>query len=108
MYEAEDMELDTHIALKMIRPDAGLGSNVIERFKREIQTARTVAHPNVCRTFDLGYHVDCAGTKVAFLTMELLCGETLSGRLKRVARMTVRDRTCQLSPASTPWWTASE
>src|SRR6185436_15439837 len=56
----------------------------IERFKREIQLARRVTHPNVCRIFDVSHHQpegNAAG--VIFLTMELLQGETLAERLRR-------------------------
>ena len=57
VYEAEDLELGVHIALKTLRTLAGSeGSSgrAIDRFKREVQLARKVTHGNVCRIFDLG------------------------------------------------------
>src|SRR5262249_38457245 len=44
-----------------------------------------IAHPNVCRVFDLGVHTSGDGTRVFFLTMELLRGETLATRIARGA-----------------------
>ncbi len=95
VYEADDLELREHVALKTVRPQAAFDRNAIERFKREIQLARKVTHPNVCRIFDLGHHEikTAAGgpaqqTEITFLTMELLSGETLAERLKRSGRMT--------------------
>ncbi|MCU1279596.1 MAG: serine/threonine protein kinase, partial [bacterium] len=63
VYEAEDLELGLHIALKTLRTLAGSEgsseSRALDRFKREVQMARKVTHPNVCRIFDLG--VDHSG-----------------------------------------------
>src|SRR6185503_9349825 len=59
----------------------------LERLKREIQLARRVTHPNVCRIFDVGYH-DTGARRIAFLTMELLRGETLAAKLHRDGRFT--------------------
>ncbi len=93
VYEAEDLELGEHVALKTIQPLVADQPGVLERFKREIQLARKVTHPNVCRIFDLGHHrfaeVGARGAlrEVTFLTMELLEGETLSQRIKRLKRI---------------------
>jgi eukaryotic-like serine/threonine-protein kinase len=84
VYEAEDRMLGTHVALKTIRPGLVARAQMLERFRREILLARRVTHRNVCRIFDLGHHpADDSGPGVTFLTMELLRGETLRGRLGR-------------------------
>src|SRR5262249_56552300 len=71
VYAAEDLELGVRVALKTIRADLAEGTGALERFKREIQLARKISHPNVCRVFDLG-----RDGATAFLTMQLLEGET--------------------------------
>src|SRR5262249_50679923 len=48
VYEAEDQELQEHIALKMVRPEIAVDERAVERFRREIRIARRVTHPNVC------------------------------------------------------------
>ncbi len=84
VYEVEDLELHEPVALKTVRPDAGADSLAVERFRREIQLARKVTHPNVCRIFDVSHHrPPGAGQPIIFLTMELLSGETLAERLRR-------------------------
>jgi tetratricopeptide (TPR) repeat protein/tRNA A-37 threonylcarbamoyl transferase component Bud32/DNA-directed RNA polymerase subunit RPC12/RpoP len=85
VYEAEDQELRVEVALKTIRPRDSEDDVALERLKREIQLARRVTHPNVCRIFDVGYHV-AGQRRIAFLTMELLRGETLAARLQRAGR----------------------
>jgi len=79
VYEAEDRELGERVAVKVVRPEVAAEERTLRRFKREIQLARRVTHPNVCRTFDLGPN---------FLTMELLRGETLAAHLERCGRCT--------------------
>jgi len=88
VYEAHDQELRQRVALKTVLPEIALDQQAIERFKREIRTAREVTHPNVCRIFDLGFHRRTpSGNDIAFLTMELLPGETLAERLRLKGRM---------------------
>ena len=82
VYEAEDQVLRERVALKTIRPDVAGDERTMERFLREVHLARSVTHPNVSRTFDVFHH-----GALAFLTMELLGGETLTDRLKS-GRMT--------------------
>ena len=78
VYDAEDLELHERVAVKTLLPAIAADQGMIARFKQEIQLSRKVAHPNVCRMFDLGSH---EGTY--FLTMEFLAGETLATRLDR-------------------------
>jgi serine/threonine protein kinase len=88
VYEAEDLELGGHVALKTVRPETATNPARIERFKQEIYLARKVTHPNICRIFDLFHHrVGSADGEIMFVTMELLRGETLADRLRRVGRM---------------------
>lgn len=88
VYEAEDLELGGRIALKILHPEIAGSERVLQRFKREIQLGRRVTHPNVCRVFDL---VKPEGGGSAFLTMELLHGETLEERLAREGRLSTAE-----------------
>src|SRR5205807_1629158 len=62
-------------------------AEAVARLRREVQLARKVTHKNVCRIFDLGLHEE-GGRATAFLTMELLSGETLAARLARAGPLT--------------------
>ncbi len=87
VYEAFDLELNHRIALKTIRGGAN-SKAMIARLRHEVVLARQVTHPNVCRIFDLGQHVDrVTAEEVAYLTMELLEGDTLAHRIQRRRRM---------------------
>jgi serine/threonine-protein kinase len=77
VYEAEDVQLGERVALKTVRPEIAFDPLMMARFKQEIQLAKRVTHPNVCRIHDLGRHGE-----TIFLTMELLDGVTLAQRLR--------------------------
>jgi hypothetical protein len=82
VYEAEDRMLRVRVALKVLTravPDAA------ERIRREVLLARAVAHPNVCRVYELFAHPGEDGP-VLFLVMELLEGETLAETITRKRR----------------------
>ncbi|MBI2214109.1 MAG: protein kinase [Acidobacteria bacterium] len=94
VYEAEDLELGGRVALKTIRAEAAAQETLLWRFRREIQIARRVTHPNVCRLFDVSYHtIEIVGseqlsTRLMCVSMELLDGETLAQKLSREGAMT--------------------
>jgi tetratricopeptide (TPR) repeat protein/TolB-like protein/tRNA A-37 threonylcarbamoyl transferase component Bud32 len=86
VYEAQDEELNERVAVKTARFETSQTSHEIERFRREIQLARKVTHPNVCRTFDVFRHgVSQSGSsrsQILIVSMELLSGETLAQRIR--------------------------
>jgi tetratricopeptide (TPR) repeat protein/tRNA A-37 threonylcarbamoyl transferase component Bud32 len=86
VYEAQDEELNERVAVKTARFETTQTSHEIERFRREIQLARKVTHPNVCRTFDVFRHgVSQSGSsrsQILIVSMELLSGETLAQRIR--------------------------
>ena len=95
VYEAQDIELHERVALKSIRSELLHDGRVLERFKREVQLARKVTHPNICRTYDLFRHTGSTGRggpgSVVLVAMELLEGETLGDFLQRRDRLTAEE-----------------
>jgi tetratricopeptide (TPR) repeat protein len=86
VYSARDEELRVPVALKTLHPHLAVSHRFAERFRQEIQLARQVTHPNICRVFDAGRHAGAL-----YFTMELLEGETLARRLERSGRTPVPD-----------------
>ncbi len=82
VYVAEDKQLGAKVALKTVNALFADQPHIAVRLKREVLLARRVTHRSVCRVFDFGVHQG-----VAFLTMELLEGETLGARLRREGPM---------------------
>jgi eukaryotic-like serine/threonine-protein kinase len=90
VYEAEDEELNERVAVKTARFQNVQTTHEIERFRREIQLARKVTHPNVCRTFDVFRHGAIPSgegpSQILIVSMELLQGETLDKRIRAQGR----------------------
>ncbi|RYZ10350.1 MAG: serine/threonine protein kinase [Myxococcales bacterium] len=83
VYEAFDHELQERVALKTVTSTACDNPGAVRRLKAEVQLARRVSHPNVCRIYDFGTHVvPSTGVQISFLTMEFVEGETLGQRLR--------------------------
>jgi serine/threonine protein kinase len=73
VYRARDKVLNVPVALKGINKNITNNQRMVERLKREVILARKVAHPNVCRIYDIGQ----AGGQ-HYVTMEYLEGKTLA------------------------------
>ena len=86
VYRARDRELDEVVALKVIRSEVARDPSALERFRSEVKLARRVTHGNVARTFELGF-----GDGVMFCTMELVDGESLTERLRRIHKLPVAE-----------------
>ena len=82
VYEADDPDYGRRVALKTLRPEFLFRKDLVARFRREIQLAWRVTHPNICRVYDVA-PCQIRGANSVFFTMELLVGETLAQRLKR-------------------------
>lgn len=97
VYEADDLELGGRVALKTIRAEAAAQELLLGRFRREIQIARRVTHPNVCRLFDVSHHtIEIVGSsqltnRLMCVSMELLDGETLSQKISRDGAMALEE-----------------
>ncbi|HEV7240996.1 MAG TPA: protein kinase [Thermoanaerobaculia bacterium] len=87
VYSAEDREFEGElVALKTILTPTD-SKRVLARFKKEIQLARRVAHPNVCRIFDVGYHVSGPGERTIFVSMEYITGVPLKTVIQQKGRL---------------------
>lgn len=84
VYEAIHLETDRRRALKVMHPHLFQSEEMRERFKREARIAAQVDSEYIVDVSDAG--VDEA-TQMPFLVMELLRGEELGDRLKRLGRL---------------------
>jgi hypothetical protein len=86
VYKAEDLKLSQTVALKFLPEAIALDGAMLARFHNEVRIARQVAHPNVCRVYDIG-ETQIDGRALHFLSMEFIDGEDLSSLLRRIGRL---------------------
>ncbi|HEY3253543.1 MAG TPA: serine/threonine-protein kinase, partial [Polyangiaceae bacterium] len=92
VYEAFDRDLQQRVALKTVTSTACDNASAVRRLKAEVQLARRVSHPNVCRIYDFGTHLMAeTDSAVSFLTMEFVEGETLGQRLRSTGALPIED-----------------
>ncbi|MEZ4246732.1 MAG: serine/threonine-protein kinase [Polyangiales bacterium] len=86
VYEAEHLSVGRRVALKRLHPELATDAHAISRFQREARAAGATGHEHVVDVLDLGFAEDGA----PYLVMELLTGESLATRLKRVRQLAPR------------------
>jgi serine/threonine-protein kinase len=84
VYEVIHLETERRRALKVMLPHVLQSEDMRERFKREAKVAAHVESEHIVDVFDAG--IDDA-TQMPFLVMELLRGEELAKRIKRMGRL---------------------
>ena len=82
VYRADDLKLGQRVALKLLAPTSGMHRRFVERFIGEVRLARDIAHPNVCRVYDIG-----EAESWHYLSMEYIDGETLGSLLRRIGSL---------------------
>jgi serine/threonine protein kinase/Flp pilus assembly protein TadD len=86
-YRAIDKALDRPVALKIINTNLGTHSaEARERFMREARAAAALRHPNVATVYQFGVREE---TGQFFYAMELVEGETLEERVRRLGPLDV-------------------
>ncbi len=85
VYRAFDRHLDREVAVKVLREEL-LGSDVSERFQREIRLTSRLEHPNIAHVYGTG---EFMGTP--YFVIALARGTTLGERLKHEHQLPVSE-----------------
>jgi hypothetical protein len=82
VFRADDLKLGQAVALKFLPSEMSQDQERLGRLYNEVRTARQIAHPNVCRVYDVG---EVGGEH--FISMEYIEGEDLATLLRRIGRL---------------------
>ncbi len=83
VYAAEHLTIGRRAAVKILRPGLAEHVDLTRRFFNEARAANSIRHPGIVEVFDSG----TLPSGAAYLVMELLEGESLAERIRRVGRM---------------------
>ncbi|MDP9176402.1 MAG: protein kinase [Gemmatimonadota bacterium] len=85
VFVANDTTLDRKVVIKLLPPELAAAVN-LERFKREIQLAAKLQHPNIVAVLTAG-----STDGLPYYTMPLVEGESLRARITREGELPVND-----------------
>src|SRR5512139_1838064 len=76
VYKAFQVNLERHVALKLMHSHLADEPGFVERFEREAKNIATLRHPNIVQVYDF----DIEG-QTPYIVMELIEGPTLDAHL---------------------------
>jgi serine/threonine protein kinase/tetratricopeptide (TPR) repeat protein len=78
VYRARQLNIERHVAIKVIKADLVEKTELLARFDREAQTIASLSHPHIVKLFDYG-HQD----GIVYFVMELMAGGSLAEYLTK-------------------------
>ena len=87
VYEAENVLIRRHVAIKVLHPHVAERADALRRFEREAQAAGRIGSPHIVEVLDMGELEGGA----RFLVMELLEGTTLAQRIREAGRLSAEE-----------------
>jgi serine/threonine-protein kinase len=86
VHRATDTKLDRTVAVKLLRREVIADPDIAMRFRREALAATVLRHPNIVACLETG-----TDDGQPFLVMELIEGEDLAARLRRLGRLSLSE-----------------
>ncbi len=86
VYLAEHPGIGRKVAIKVLRSELDHNPQLLTRFLNEARAANAIRHPNIIEVLDSG----TTAKGISYLVMELLEGESLSARIRRLSRLDER------------------
>src|SRR5258706_9928709 len=85
VYRARDPQIGRTVAIKVLKQQAQIDEDYLDRFQREAQLAGTLSHPNIVTIYDVGQFEDAP-----YITMEFLDERSLEDLIASAAKLPVK------------------
>ncbi|NLN74817.1 MAG: serine/threonine protein kinase [Armatimonadetes bacterium] len=76
VYLSRDIQLDRHVAVKVLPPEFTHDLSFLDRFRREVLNTAKLSHPNIAQVFDVGQHEE-----THYYVMQLVDGSDLHSEI---------------------------
>jgi eukaryotic-like serine/threonine-protein kinase len=87
VYLAEHPDIGRRVAVKVLHTDLTRDPQLLTRFLNEARAANAIHHPNIIEILDSG----TTDGGMPYLVMELLEGETLAARVRRLGKLSLAE-----------------
>ncbi|GAC1402031.1 MAG: hypothetical protein NVS4B12_13770 [Ktedonobacteraceae bacterium] len=86
VWKAFDVQLQRHVAIKILHADLQEDPNFVARFEREAQFIASLHHPNIVQLHDFQITSPQSSSTTAYMVMDYVEGETLGQYIARTSR----------------------
>jgi hypothetical protein len=86
VFRAHDLQLDRHVALKLLPPDQTVDPEIVQRFYQEGRSAAQLDHENIARVFSIGHD-----GPHHFIVFEFIEGKTVRRRVDEEGPLPIPD-----------------
>ncbi len=84
VFQAEDLKLNRHVAIKLIRPKRFKDQLTTQRFLTEARSAAKLTNDHIVTVYHVGQHGE-----LPYLVMQLLTGQSLADRMRQEKKLEV-------------------
>jgi serine/threonine protein kinase len=98
VYEATDLRLERHVALKVLAPELSQDAEFQQRFLRESRFAASLDHPNIVPIYEAG---EASG--LLYMAMRHVSGGDLSAFIEREGSLDPELSSRSSLPSRAPW-----
>src|SRR5258708_3960211 len=85
VYRAHDSQIGRTVAIKVLKQQAQIEQDYLDRFQREAQLAGTLSHPNIVTIYDVGQFGEAP-----YITMEFLDEKSLEDLIARGVKLPLK------------------
>ena len=101
VYRSWDIELETEVALKVLKPKYSKDKEMVQRFKQEVTLARQIHHDSIIQVYDIGKYIN-----VLYISMEFFASRDLKALIRSQGPLPIDQIIQVITPVCAGLWAA--